>query len=479
MSLKRNIAYSGILTVSLYILQFITFPYVARVLGVENIGIYDYCYSYVNLFLLISSFGISIYGVREIAKVSSEKDKLNKTFTTLFSYNAILTIFAAVLYIIIWISSDILRQYDKMMAAGTLILLSNLFVVEWLFRGMEDFKYVTYRTLCLRVLYCVAVFVLVREKDDFDIYFYLSVILFISNALINWRYKNRYVNFHPVTLRDIYAVIGPSVLIGGYVFLSSYYANILPVFLGSVFDKTQVGLFVTASKLILIFLMFFGAYTLVLIPRMSTYSASGQNEIAKNILGKSYDLLVLFLVPCIFYVGIYADDIIFLIAGSGYEEAGKLMRLCLPVLLFSGINQINISQVLLPKGEDRYILFIYLIALPTGLFINYLLSFYMKAESSVVSWIIIEIIICFISTQKIIKEVHECFFYHLPWKTLVLFIPLLSLEYLRNFESSSLFNLIIGFFVISFWTHMVYFKIKDELYIFLYNSLKIKIKKYV
>ena len=39
MSLKKNIVYSSILTVSGYLFPFITFPYVTRVLGVENFGI--------------------------------------------------------------------------------------------------------------------------------------------------------------------------------------------------------------------------------------------------------------------------------------------------------------------------------------------------------------------------------------------------------------------------------------------------------
>ena len=38
MSIKRNFAYSGFLTMAGYVFPLITYPYVSRVLGVTNIG---------------------------------------------------------------------------------------------------------------------------------------------------------------------------------------------------------------------------------------------------------------------------------------------------------------------------------------------------------------------------------------------------------------------------------------------------------
>jgi len=318
----------------------------------------------------------------------------------------------------------------------------------------------------------LSVFIFVREQDDYDTYFYLSVLLVLANALINWHYKNRYVTFHRISFRGIRSVIAPSVLVGGYVFLSSYYSNILPVILGSLFDNTQVGLYVTASKLIIIIIMLFGAYTLALIPRLSSYNASNQVDLSKSILAKSYCLVMLFIVPCIFFVGLYADDIILFIAGPGYEEAAGLMRLCLPILFISGINQINVSQVLLPKGKDKYILFIYMLALPSGLLINYLLSFYLKAESSVISWVFIEFLICIISSQKIYKDEQVNVLNFLPWKAAILFLPLLSLLYFSNFVRGSFVNICIGIVFILIWTHFTYkYILKDDIYISIVEKL--------
>ena len=51
-SIKKNFAYKSILTISTYLISFITFPYVARVLGVEHIGLVNFVDNTVNYFLL-------------------------------------------------------------------------------------------------------------------------------------------------------------------------------------------------------------------------------------------------------------------------------------------------------------------------------------------------------------------------------------------------------------------------------------------
>ena len=75
-SIKKNFLYSSILTTANYIFPFLTYPYVSRVLGVNNIGICNFVDSIVNYFILFSMMGIGIVGIREIAKAKNEKKRL-------------------------------------------------------------------------------------------------------------------------------------------------------------------------------------------------------------------------------------------------------------------------------------------------------------------------------------------------------------------------------------------------------------------
>lgn len=65
MGIKKNFVFSTVLTVSNYIFPFIIYPYVARVLGVNNIGICNFVDSIVNYAMMISMMGIGIPGVRD------------------------------------------------------------------------------------------------------------------------------------------------------------------------------------------------------------------------------------------------------------------------------------------------------------------------------------------------------------------------------------------------------------------------------
>lgn len=71
----------------------ITIPYVSRILGVEQIGVFSFVVTIVSYFSLFAALGMPLYGTREIAKVMGDNLKLNKLFNELFSINVISSIF--------------------------------------------------------------------------------------------------------------------------------------------------------------------------------------------------------------------------------------------------------------------------------------------------------------------------------------------------------------------------------------------------
>ena len=90
-SIKINFLYKSALTVSTYVIGFITFPYITRVLGVENIGIVNYIDNLTNYFLLFATMGISILGVREISSAGQNNKLRNKVFSNILGLNLIFT----------------------------------------------------------------------------------------------------------------------------------------------------------------------------------------------------------------------------------------------------------------------------------------------------------------------------------------------------------------------------------------------------
>ena len=83
-SIKKNFAYSSILTTANYIFPLLTYPYVSRVLGVANIGICNFVDSIINYFILFSMMGIGIVGeyIGKIYNETKQRPRYNIKETT-------------------------------------------------------------------------------------------------------------------------------------------------------------------------------------------------------------------------------------------------------------------------------------------------------------------------------------------------------------------------------------------------------------
>ena len=73
-SLAVNYVYNLTYQILVIAIPLITTPYLSRVLGAENIGIYSYTLSITTYFILLGTLGIAMYGQREIAYLQNNID---------------------------------------------------------------------------------------------------------------------------------------------------------------------------------------------------------------------------------------------------------------------------------------------------------------------------------------------------------------------------------------------------------------------
>lgn len=90
------------------ILPLATTPYISRIMGAEKIGIYSYAYSIATYFGLFILLGLNNYGNRTIASVRDDKEKLSKTFCSIYAMQLIMSLIVIMIYIfyILFMSSD-------------------------------------------------------------------------------------------------------------------------------------------------------------------------------------------------------------------------------------------------------------------------------------------------------------------------------------------------------------------------------------
>ena len=97
-SIKKNFVYQSAYQLLLIVLPLITAPYIARVLGSENAGVYSYTYTTANYFVVIAMLGLEQYGNRSIAKVRDDINKRNQVFSELLLLHLVISILISVIY---------------------------------------------------------------------------------------------------------------------------------------------------------------------------------------------------------------------------------------------------------------------------------------------------------------------------------------------------------------------------------------------
>lgn len=437
---------------SLYIFQFITYPYVARVLGVTNIGICNYVQSIVQYFSLFSMLGIASLGVREIAKCNGDKEKLNATFSQLFTLNLALTLFVLAIYIGAVAFVPQFAPYRKLLLIGALQLLFNTFTVEWLFRGLEDFRYITVRTLFVRTAYVVSIFLFVRDSSDYVTYFCLASAMTVVNGLINWNYRRRFVRLQKSSPSSVWQHMKPNLFLGAQMLMTSLYTTFNIVWLGLQCGDVEVGYYSTANKIEGIIIALYSSVTMVLMPRISSMLEKHDSAGVAFTLAYSFSLLFAFVFPCIVFTEVYAEGIIHLVAGANYDGSILPMRIVTPLLFIIGLAQIFSIQILMPLRLDKQMFISASSAAATGLLCNFLLVAHWRSIGSAWVWTLSELVgMCvvysFARRQNVIplhigKDIIKHAAAFLPLAALLWLIHTAPLPYWTSFAAGAALTLV-------------------------------------
>lgn len=472
-SIKRNFLYSSILTTSNIFFAFITYPYVSRVLGVANIGLCNWVDSIINYFLLFSMMGIVVVGNREIAACQKDKEKLSATFSSLLILNAIFTFFASIILLALIFTVPQFYENRNLLLVGFFKLLTNFLTIEWFYKGLEKFKYVTTCSLVVKILYVISVFSLVKTPDDYQIFYILSALTIILSAVVNILYSNHYSTF---SLRNINIklYIKPFLIFGIYTILTSAYTSLNITYLGFVSGEVEVGYYTTATKLFTIITSLFTALTGVIMPRASALASEGKLDDVTQILQKTIRIVFCLSIPVILVGVICADQIIRIISGLGYEGAIIPMQITMPLIVVIGMEQILIIQGLMPLKKDREVMIGTTAGAIGSLFANVLLINRYASIGAAYVWFLSEIIVFVNAAYFMRKYLSFRIPYNYLFKNIIIYIPLGVIIYII---SSSLTNPYFSLCAIGLFT-AVYF-ILCQLFIIKEETLVELIKKVI
>lgn len=474
-SIKKNFLYSTLLTTANYIFPLLTFPYVTRILGVSNLGICGYVDSIVNYFILFSLLGVNIVGIRTVAEKKGSRQDLTEIFSSLLTFNLITTTVMTATLIAATLLLPKLAAYREYLFIGVFKIISTTLLAEWFYKGLEEFKYITIRTMLVKLLYVVGIFIFVRTKDDTIVYYTLTMLMIAVNSVFNIVHTKNYADFSlkRVSFAPYWK---PMLVYGFYFFITSMYTSFNITYLGWTSTDEEVGYYTTATKLFFIIIAIFTAFTGVMMPRMTSLLAEGKFSEFKAYISKSQNLLFTFAVPVVLYIIIYATQIVLILAGEGYEGAILPTMIITPLIVVIGLEQILIFQTLNPMKKDKEIIINSTLGAIVGFGLNILLVKEFKSTGSAIAWLASELIILISSQYWVTKYYSMKFPYKKLLNSILYNIPLLAILLLtsRMSEWAAWPTIIATGTITIIYTLLLQFYLKNEFVVALWQKISKK-----
>lgn len=473
-TIQKNFFYNSILSVTQVLFPLIVFSYVARVIEPVGIGKVAFVESICRYAILIAALGIPIYGVREVAKLKEDNFKLSKLCSELISIHLISSLFISLVYLILVLTTPRLSDHLNFYLIGLLMIFSNIFSIEWYFQGIEDFKFITIRTLLVRIITTVLVFFMVTKPEHSFSFFLLTVFTNVTISAINLWHANKKIAIKlTFNYKNLKQHLTPLLLIFSTTISISIYVLLDTIMLGFLSDEKSVGFYSMALKISKIPLLFVSALGVVLIPQLSF--SFNNNDMARfnMLITKSINFVITFAFPIIFYMLGVSDTLILIFAGEPFLGASLSLKILSSLVLLIGLSNIFGMQILTPMGKDKYLTYSVLFGTVFSISLNYFIIPLFQEIGAVITNVITEIIVTGMTFYFASKFIKIKLNYTFIVKSLILSIPFYFFSTLIS--SFTINNIIIlistSVFAGCYFLIMQIYLLKNEIFIELKNNL--------
>lgn len=388
-SLKKNFAFNSAYQLLQVITPLVTTPYLARVLGPEQSGVFSYTQSITNYFVLFATLGISTYGVRAIAQCGDDRRLRSKVFWGAYASQLISGGLAALAYV----------AYAAFIHEGGMLitLLWSLWLifaamdVSWLLFGCEEFKIPTIRSTATKLLSLVFIFAFVKTRDDLWLYVLAISGSFFLNGIIVWPFVRRYVDYVRPSASEVKRHLRGNIGLFVPVIAVSVYTTLDKIMLGMMSSEEQVAFFSYSERISRLPLSVLQALGVVMMPRMSYLLMEGQREKALRLLKNSIWIMLAASMALAFGISAVAPEFVPVFLGEGYEPCVGIMTFLVVIIPVISVTNAIGKQYLLPLSRDREYTFSLIVGAAFNVVVNVILIPRMGAAGAAIGTIAAEV----------------------------------------------------------------------------------------
>lgn len=337
-----------------YILAFITFPYLVRVLQVENFGNVVFVQGVLQYFILFTDYGFNLLGPKEIAQNDNKKER-GRIFASIFAAKLILLCISTILFVCILVIISYINNENILLYIVTyLMVIGNVILPVWFFQGIQQMRYITIVNIIGRFLSVICIFYYVRIPEDYVLAGFFQAIVPLIAGFCSWiiLWKNYKEVFILPKYKDIKQVfIDAWEIFTSTVAINLYTASNL-VFLGLLTNNIVVGYFSGAQKIIQNINSLISPITQAIYPYISKITNNSKSD-ALNFLRKMVWILGggNFIVSILIFI--FAEWIVDLLLGDGYEQSVLLLRILSFLPFIISLSNIFGIQTMLVFGMKK------------------------------------------------------------------------------------------------------------------------------
>lgn len=390
-SIKFNYALNIIRIFVTTLLGLITMPFINKTLGVDSIGRYEFINSIITYFILFSALGIPTYGIREIAKVRDNVKERSKITTELFFILLITNVISYIILFCILYFTPLLNTHKSLVLTICPIIFFTSLSFEWFYQGIENQLYITTRTVIIKVITLLALFLFINSKDDYILYALILTISIIISNLFNFFYLQKFISLKSFSLKEINI---KQHLKGVFtIFLAtisiSIYLQIDSTLLGIYANESNVGLYTTANKLVRLAILFVTTIGAVMLPRLSYLYKNNETDLFYNYLSNSLKYILLISCPLVILIFSLSKEIILIMAGEEFLGAIIPMKILSILIFIIGLSYYFAFMILYPKGKEKIYTKIVFISAIVSITLNIILiPMYKELATSIVTVIV-------------------------------------------------------------------------------------------
>ena len=344
--LLKNTFFLYILTFSSQVLALITIPYQTRVLSPETYGVIGVAISVMTFVSLILDFGILLSATSKVAQHADDGVYLSCLYGNVLALKVILAVVCGCCLTILCCSSSYHSRYYLLYAAYFFAYAIAAMLPDYLYRGLERMKVITLRTVAIRVFATACTFIFLHSDNDVMV---LPLCLLVGNVAalaICIRYDRRVFGIYPShpTLVGLRLLVKDSLPFFFSRISSTVYSTANPIVLNVFYAGLPVVGYYAASEK---FLSVSKSIVSPIADSLYPYMVKNKDfRLIKRVLLATTPLIIVGAT----LLFTFANQICEFIFGSGYAEAGMMVRCLLPAIMVIIPSYIICFPVLVPLG---------------------------------------------------------------------------------------------------------------------------------